>query len=76
MCRGIALKEAALQEHVQTERPETPGMSAFITHTHKHTLQLKHLSSAPRSSTPSALVKISLCHALSFPRKQQCLVMK
>lgn len=48
MCRGIPLKKTALQEHVQTEWSEAQGMSAFITptHTQKHTLILKHLSSA------------------------------
>lgn len=51
MCRRIALKKAALQDHVQTEWSEAPrDVSRYRarahTHAQKHTLQLKHLSPA------------------------------
>lgn len=39
LCRGIPLKKAALQEHVQTEWSEAQGdVGLHHTHTQKHTL--------------------------------------
>lgn len=80
MCRRIPLKKAALQEHVQTEWSEAQGMSAFITPPHTEThIQSKALLfrlTIPHTISSRKDFFIGICHALSFPRKQQSLVMK